>query len=255
MRYSFQRYNTILASDNTQFSHDFYQAAELMAGTNISNKWQLLMFLPYNHSHTKSDDGIKQNNGLGDLTWIGNYNLLVKKSLKRETVTVFQQLWIGAGIKVPTGRFTVDSSELISSANLQPGTGSLDFLLNAMYTFQVEGLGVNLNTNYKYNLSADNYKFGNRLSATTFVFHPFHLDKVTISPNIGLLFEILGKNSKDHEKVVSTGGNALLSAIGLELRYKNIEFGCNAQLPLSSDLSGGQTSPGTRGMCHVSYMF
>jgi hypothetical protein len=255
MRYSFQNFNTVLNTDNSQFSKDFYQSTELLAGTKIYNKWQLLIFLPYNNYQTKSDDGIKHNNGLGDMTLIGNFNLLDKKTLNSDTETVFQQLWVGAGLKFPTGKFSVDTSELVSSANMQPGTGSFDFLLNAIYTLQIESWGFNVNSSYKINQTADNFRFGNRLSLTAFVFRSFHPGKVTVSPNVGLLFETLNSNTINNHKVEDTGGKDLLAALGFEVRYKNIAFGGNAQIPLYSNLSSGQTDPKIRGMCHLSYIF
>jgi len=255
LQYSFQKFSTVLNGDNTQFSKDFYQTTELLAGTKIKNKWQIFTFVPYNIYHSESDDGIKQRNGLGDISIIGNYDLFERKYLNRDTETVFQQLWIGVGIKLPTGKFSVDTGELISSANLQPGTGSLDFILNAMYTFQIRSWGFNFNLNYKINGSADDFKFGNRLYGTAFVFRNFHIKKIMVSPNLGLLDEKSAANMKDHAKVEDTGGNVLLSAVGIELKYKKIVFGCNAEIPISSDLSGGQTDAKLRGMCHITYAF
>jgi hypothetical protein len=255
IQYSFQSFNTILNTDNSQFSKDFYQTMELLAGTKIKNKWQILAYVPYNIYHVQSDDGIKQNNGLGDITLIGNYNLFERKYLNRDTETVYQNLWIGAGIKVPTGKFLVDTGEIVSSANLQPGTGSVDFLLTSMYSYQIKSWGLNISVNYKLNQTADNFKFGNRLAATAFLFRNFPIAKITISPNTGLLYENTAANIKNGEKIADTGGNVLLAALGSELRYKNLVIGFNAEIPVISDLSAGQTDARLRGMCHLSFMF
>jgi hypothetical protein len=255
LRYSFQRYNTVLNSDNTQFSNDFYQTTELLIGTRIKNKWQFLMFVPYSMSHLKSDDGNKRERGLGDLTLNGNYNIMDKLGLNKDTATVSQQLWVGGGIKLPTGKFSVNNEEIVSSANSQPGSGSIDFLLNALYTLQIQSWGVNINVNYKINQSADHFKFGNHFSPTAFVFRSFHAGSLIISPNLGLLDEVSGANVNNHVKVSDTGGNVLLSSIGLEFQYKKIAFGVNSQIPLSSNLSSGQTEAKNRGMCHLSLLF
>jgi hypothetical protein len=255
LRYSFQRFNTVLNSDNTQFSNDFYQTMELMAGTRINNQWQLLAFAPYNIYNSKSDDGIKKNNGFGDITFIGNYNLINSKTLNSDTLTIFQQLWIGGGVKLPTGKYSIDTSELISSANMQVGTGSLDFLINAIYSLQIDNWGLNINSNYKVNQSANDFRFGNRFSTSTFVFRTFNIDKVKISPNIGLLYEFSESNLKDNNKIRDTGGSDLLLAIGFELRFKSISVGSNIQLPIYSDLSSGQTDAKIRAMCNLSFIF
>lgn len=255
IRYSFQRFNTVLKDDNTQFSKDFYQTTELMAGAKIKNRWQLLAFVPYNVYHVESDDGIKHNKGLGDITFMGNYDLINQKTLNRDTNTVFQQLWIGGGVKLPSGKFAIDTGQLVSSANMQVGTGSFDFLINAIYTLQIDAWGFNLNANYKINQKADNFKFGNRFTTTVFLFRSFHVTQVSISPNVGLLYETLQTNKLGDENIAETGGNVLMSAFGFEVRVKKIEFGCNVQLPLTSNLSVSQTDAKIRGMFHVSYLF
>lgn len=255
MRYIFQPYNTTLRSDNSQFSNDQYQTTELMLGTRIKSNWQLLAFIPYNESRLESDDGINQHHGMGDITINGNYNLMNRLTLNKDTNTIDQQLWIGAGIKLPTGEFNVQESEIVSSANSQPGSGSLDFLLNALYTFQIKSWGLNANINYKINQSAEHFKFGNRFSPTVFLFRAFHLGLLTLNPNIGLLYELFGANWYNNEKVADTGGHTLFAGTGLEIQYKKLAIGCNVQLPVSSELSSGQTHALTRGMCHISLLF
>lgn len=254
-RYSFEKYGTILSSDNTQFSNDFYQTTELMAGTNIKNKWQLLMFVPYNFLYSKSDDGINRSSGIGDLTLMGNYNLLESVNLNRDTVTVRQQLWVGGGLKVPTGKFSVNPDELISSANSQPGTGSFDYVANLIYSFQIKSWGFNVNSSYRINQYADHYRFGNRLNLSAFIYRTFHIGKIGLSPNVGIINELLASNMDNHKKVADTGGHILMSVTGIELKFNNIVLGFNDQIPLSSNLSSGQTDAKFRGMCHLSYMF
>lgn len=254
-RYSFRKFNTVLKSDNNQFSNDFYQTVELWGGMRISKRWQLFIFAPFNFNRSITDDGCKQNKGIGDITLIGNYNLLNRLTLRKDSETVYQQLWVGGGLKIPTGKFTVDTSEIVSSANNQPGTGSLDFLLSVTYSLQVKNWGMNSNVNYKFNQSADNFKFGNRFYATAFVFRSIHFSKITLSPNIGLLYENLNRNENHNEKIEDTGGNVLLSALGIETRFNRIGIGFNAQLPLIQNLSNAQTNTILRGMFHLSYMF
>ncbi len=255
LQYSFQHYNTLLNNDNTQFSKDFFQTTNLMLGSKFLTNWQLFLFVPYNINHSLSDEGPRSINGLGDITFLADYNLLDIKALNKDTETVFQQLMVGGGIKFPTGKFRVDSAEIVSTANVQSGTGSYDFLMNAIYSFQIRSWGFNLNTNYKINRSAEHFKFGNLFTVNTILFRNFHIGTVTLSPNVGLLYESVSANMNYSQKVKDTGGYDLFSVLGFELRYKNISVGANVQIPLKSDLSKGQTTAETRGMCHLSYMF
>lgn len=255
MRYSFRNFNTVLKSDNKQFSKDYYQTTELLLGTRVGRKWQLLMFIPFNVNRSVSDDGIKQNKGLSDVTLMGSYNLLNKIKLTGDTEAVQHQLWIGGGIKLPTGKFSPDTSDLISSANSQPGTGSFDFLLITSYALKMKNWTFTSNATYKINQRAHNFKFGNRFAATAFISRSFHYKTITFNPNIGLLYENLGVNKINNEKIKDSGGSALLSAAGIEMRFKSIAIGCNIQLPLISDLSSGQTNAKIRGMFQLSYVF
>jgi hypothetical protein len=255
VQYSYQRYNTLLNTDNTQFSKDFFQTTNLLLGSKFLTNWQLFLFVPYNINYSLSDEGSRIINGLGDITFLADYNLLDIKSLNKDTETVFQQLMIGGGIKFPTGKFRVDSTEIVSTANVQSGTGSYDFLINTIYSYQIRSWGFNLNANYKINTSAQHFKFGNLFSVNALVFRNFHIGTVTISPNIGLLYESVSANMNYSQNVKDTGGYDLFSALGFELRYKTISVGANLQIPLRSDLSNGQTTAETRGMCNLSYMF
>lgn len=255
MRYSFRSFNTVLNSDNTQFSKDYYQTTELLLGTQIGRKWQLLMFVPFNVNRSVSDDGIKQNNGLSDITLMGNYNLFNKIKLAGDTEAVQHQLWIGGGIKLPTGYFLPDTSDLIPSANSQPGTGSFDFLLISSYALKIKNWGFTSNATYKINQAASHFKFGNRFAATAFISRSFHYKAITFNPNVGLLYENLGVNTLNNEEIDGSGGSALLSAVGIEMRIKSIAIGGNIQLPLITNLSEGQTNIKSRGMIQLSYVF
>jgi len=255
MRYSFRSFNTVLNSDASQFSKDFYQTTEIWGGFNINNKIQILSFIPYNFDYSNTDDGIKKSNGFGDITFIGNYNLLNSKSLNKDTLTVGQQLWIGGGLKLPTGHYSVDAAEIVSSANSQAGTGSLDFLLTTSYSLVIDNWGLTSNLNYKINQAASDFRFGNRFTATAFTFYAFHLKNTSLSPNIGLLYEYLNPNELAGAKIASTGGQALLGAVGVEARFNKITVGLNAQLPLEANISDGQTKINLRGMAHLTYAF
>ena len=255
LRYSFRSFNSQMASDKTQFSKDFYQTVELWGGMNIGKKWQVIGFVPYNINRQSSDDGKKFSQGMGDITLLANYKFLDKRSGTKNGRRISQQLWLGAGVKLPTGRFAADPNDIIPDANNQPGTGSVDFLLNAMYNLHINDWGMNSNVNYKMNGSADKFRFGNRFNASSFVFRSFRVNKTSLNPNIGLLYENLQANKLEKAKIAETGGNALLAAAGLEVNFRKMAIGFNAQLPLRQDISNGQTNTKVRGMAHVTFTF
>jgi hypothetical protein len=252
-RYTFRSFKSVVADDPGQFSKDLYQTVELWGGWNISKKWQLIAFVPYNFNRQNSDDGLTKSNGVGDITMIINYNLLNKQSKDRGGNIVSQQLWVGGGIKIPTGKFSPDPNDIIPTASNQAGTGSADYLLNAMYALSVKNWGINSSVNYKINSKAQGYQFGDRFSSSTFLFRTFAHGTTSFNPNVGLLYEKLQANKLEGEKVPDSGGSSLLAAAGLEIGFKKISVGFNAQLPVSENFSNGQTTTKVRGMVHVTF--
>jgi hypothetical protein len=255
VRYTFRTFHSVVKDDVTEFSKDFYQTTEVWGGWNIGKRWQLLTFLPFNVNRQESDDGVMKSSAFGDATVIASYNLLSKKTTSKSGNGVSQQLWIGAGVKLPTGKFSADEEDFIPSANNQAGTGSVDLLLNTMYSVRINQWGVSSNINYKINRDAHNYQFGNRFNASAFVFRSLATPKVTFNPNVGLLYESIEANKLGGLKVNDTGGRALFAATGMETTFKKIAIGFNAQLPVEQHLSNGQTTARLRGMLHVTYAF
>jgi hypothetical protein len=247
-RYSFRSFKTILDSDPGQFSNDFYQTIELWGGVNVGKRWQFLGFIPYNINLQHSDDGTTR---LGDVTVIANYNILkIGKPSGPQ-----QRIWIGGGIKMATGKYNVDADELNPSANNQPGSGSTDWVTNAMYTLVIKRWFVNATASYKFNQAAEGFRFGNRLATSLFVYRSFPSGFATLNPTVGLMQEKLDANRINEVKVDQTGGHSLMAATGLDTSFKRFTVGFNVQLPLAQEYSGGQTNIKIRGMAHMTFTF
>ena len=255
VRYYFRSFNSQVKGDASQYSKDFYQTAEIWGGLNVGKKLQLMAFVPYNFNSQKSDDGTNTTNGIGDITLLANYKILENSRQTKNGKNIRQQLLVGAGIKAPTGKFSADPDEIIAGANNQPGSGSVDVLLNTIYTLQINSWGINGTLNYKMNNSADNFRFGNTLNANVFAFKNINTKKLIVSPNVGLMYENLQANKLENLKVAETGGNALLGAAGVDINMSKVTFGVNVQLPIDQNLSDGQTKIATRGIAHVTFSF
>jgi len=255
IRYTSRSFKTVLKTDKTQFSNDFYQTTEIWGGYKISPAIQVLAFLPYNINNSVTDDGLKTNNGIGDVTLLGSYRAMNLNTWLNDSLSVRQKLWFGGGVKLPTGVFLIDTAEVVSSANSQSGSGSLDFIVTGNYDLQIGHWGLTSNLSYKINQSASDYKFGNRFNAGLIAFRSFRSGMNEFSPNVGLLYENMAANTLNNVTVENTGGNALLAVVGIEARFNKMSVGLNTQLPLINKISDNQTNIVMRVMAHITYAF
>ena len=255
-RYHFNSFNTRLRSDPTQYSKDFYQTVELWGGWNLGKRVQVLAFIPFNHNYQNSDEGVMKMSGLGDIVALANYKIVDVNSVNRKDRVFSQQLWIGAGIKLSTGKFEIDANDpdVASAANMQLGSGSTDVLLNAMYNVRIDKFGINTTATYKLNTTnKDDYKFGNKFLASSFAYYPIPVSKTLISPNLGLLYEQTRASELQGSKIDLTGGSILHGSAGVEIAFNKIALGFSAQLPLAQNFAENQTTQKVRGMAHVSF--
>jgi hypothetical protein len=258
LRYQYRQFKTVMSGDPTQFSHDYYKTMELWAGWNIGKRWQVLAILPYNYVHQVSDDGVTNNQGIGDIAAMVNYKVFDKMGGIGKSGSFAQQLWVGVGVKLPTGKFNVDATDpaLVAIANTQTGTASTDFMLNAMYNVRINKIGINTSASYKLNTTnRDKYTFGNKFSASSFASYTVSKGALAFVPNIGILYENSAVNKLDKVTVAQTGGNLLAGSAGLEISFKKFTVGSNVQLPISQNYASGQTDLKVRGMMHVTFAF
>lgn len=251
LRYHHSQFHTQLADDPSQFSTNYYNSIELLGGFNLSPRVKVLAFVPFHFNKQTDDDGTTNRNGVGDITLIGQYLLLWPRQVNH----VQHQLWIGGGVKVPTGVFNTDphdSTTTIADINAQLGTGSIDYLLNTSYTISIGNAGINTSASYKINGgNKDDYKYGNKFTANCIAFYQFPAGKQTLSPNIGVGYESIASNQLEGSKVQYTGSHVTTALAGVEYVVKKIGFGVNAQLPLEQNFAEGQTRLQWKMMAHV----
>ena len=257
LRYNYSRFHTVLANDATQFSHNTYNSVEFWYGVHITPKFQALLFVPYNINKQVDDDGISNRNGLGDITVLGQYQVFNTVKINTHTHSSTQhQLWLGGGFKLPTGVFNVnvfDSTTTLADINAQLGTGSVDFLLNGLYSFRAGNFGLNANANYKINSAHNDVRFGNKLSLNTIAYYRVAVGTSSISPNIGINYEHteashLPPTLKTY--VPFTQSHVYTGSLGVEYNIKRLGIGITAQLPLQQNFADGQTKLTFQGLAH-----
>jgi hypothetical protein len=265
IRYQYSHYETTLTADPSQFSHDHYHQAELYGGITLGKHWQVLGFVPYHFNHQVTDDGIINRNGLGDVTVLANYKLWQTSKMNKNNRVFGQEFWIGAGLKLPTGKYGVDFGDstheelddLLGDVNSQMGTGSTDFIFNAMYNIHLGMFGINTTANYKVNtINSSNFRYGDRFSVNSFAYYQTKAGKgIFMAPNIGLLYLHSAQNNFAKTKVNETGGYVVSASAGLDINIRNITVGTNVQLPFAQNFAHHQTDEKVSGLVHVTYTF
>lgn len=256
IRYQYMNYHTQLTNDASQFSTNYYNTIDVWSGWNIGKKWQLLTFIPFHINKQIDDDGITNTNGIGDITLLANYSILHKTQRYDITKSNEQQLFIGSGIKLPTGKFNADVLDpniTVADVNAQLGTGSTDFILNTMYNLRFNKLGINTTANYKINTDKNTYKFGNRLMASSYLYYKLGNRATTFAPNVGIIYENTSRNTLAGEKVASTGGYITTAATGIEINLTKIAVGCSFSAPIGQNYADGQTKLKFRASTHISF--
>lgn len=235
-----------------------YYTAEVWAATNIGNKFRLAVFAPVNVIQRSNQQEKSSHHGMGDITTIGYYRLLNRQQTIGHNNQLRQSLWLGAGIKLPTGEYNPEDKNIQQALQntFQLGTGSTDFSLHTTYDISFRNAGTNVNAGYKINTANPyNYKYGNKFSLNILAYYKLNLgNTISVAPNTGVLFEQSGKDERSKDlQVWETGGHSTVATVGLELTFGKINAGGNFQTPLAQNLGEGKIKTNNRCMIHIGF--
>lgn len=220
-----------------------YQTAEIWGRFYPVKKLQLMFFVPYNDNqqtllHSGNTTGKK---GIGDVTLLAHYNIWNSFLDSTNTSGIYQNLMIGGGIKLPTGKFEYGYTDAEVNPNFQLGTGSTDFLLSAIHTIRYRKIGLNTEIGGRLSTKSNShYRFGNRTNASLTAFYTKSFGNFTIMPNIGTTIDYGFRDLKEGKLNSQTGGYSWLGGVGVQAYYKKISTGLTFQKPISQNLGGGE---------------
>lgn len=241
-----------------------YRTMEIWGAWNFGERWRMMAIIPYSFNERAiGNQGLEtgSKNGLGDVVLMGHYKLFDNMSTTRNSKLLVQSLWIGGGVKAPTGaydRSEQSSAEMGAPNTFQLGTASTDFLINAAYDIRLMDLGLNINATYKINTeNKHDYRYANKLAVNGLVYYKFNIqDKVRLSPNAGVLYETQPKDVLYNRfDVAQSGGHSAMGIVGLEANMGRVSIGGNFQAPINQNLADGRIEAKSRIMTHVSFSF
>ncbi len=261
LRYRYNSLRTHIGAGGVQTyltSNEVYNTIELWGGWNIGKKFRLMATIPYSFNERSNKGITKEKNGFGDMSISGFYQLINSRKTIYKKLLV-QSMFIGIGIKLPTGNYNpVDKENTNQNANLfQLGTASVDYSINAMYDIRLQDIGLNINASYKMNTTNKyEYNYGNKLSANAQLYYKYRIKKkVMLSPNAGLLYENAARDTDKKFKVDISGGKLLCGNLGIETRFKKMAVGASWQMPISQDLANGSVRANNRAMVQLAFSF
>lgn len=234
----------------TTYSQENFTTAELWGRFNPHRRWQIFAFVPYNIYQQNMNGDIRRNTGLGDVTLLSNFTLTNPDRYLDSDWK--HNLMAGAGLKIPTGawnRQLVNGTE--QNPNLQPGTGSVDYMVNAIYTLRYKQWGLNTDVVYRLNSrNPSDFRFGNRFTAGSRAFYWLQSGKIGLLPSAGAGFEY-GRHDLDEGLLVSeSGGHCLMGVGGFDIYTPHFSAGVSYQQPLVQELGGGHIQANGRLLFH-----
>jgi hypothetical protein len=233
-----------------------FHIAEILGAVNVGKRFRVMGLIPWNFIARYQDRKQSNKSGLGDMAFLGHYQVLQKRTQFHEKIHA-HALWMGAGMKLPTGKYQDNEKNVQDNLqnSFQLGTGSVDFMLNLMHDFRIMDLGVNTNITYKINTkNKAQYQYGNKFTLNTQFYYKVRSKKgLGIAPNTGIIFESSEKDWNNLQIVDVSGGKSLLGTIGLESTMGNISWGVNWQTPLYQQLALGSVEGKNRLMMHLSF--
>lgn len=254
---SFISAHSLIAVREGRFeSEEWFRSVDLLGRFYVAPRIQLMVLTPY-HEFRRRESGVEtRTKGLGDVSVMASYVLLdTGDSLHRRWK---HTLTFGGGAKIPTGRSNLTDAEgKTLHPNLQPGSGTVDFMLSAAYTIRRGPWGLTADVLGRLNTAnhRQDYQFGNRVSGSAKVFYWKNIRKLVLLPNAGVFADAADANTGASNVTEGTGGSVALATFGLDMYAGHISAGFTFQQPVSQNLGGGKVKAHARWMATLNYIF
>ncbi len=220
-----------------------FNTVQLWGNFPIAERILLNVMVPYQFHQRTLPDGTDQDiRGLGDMSILGLYNLIKGTPDSIVSIKPEHYLQVGAGIKMPTGKFDRENNLGSVNPSFQLGNGSWDYVLAMNYGFTHRNWGVS--TLLNYTIKTENpkeYKFGNQINYGINVFKTYYVsNSLSLTPIAGLAGESYGTNREFDTDVANTKGDVFLGKVSMEATYNQFSLGILGMLPLDQNLNNGK---------------
>lgn len=216
--------------DDSPLADDRINTVTVTGQYQINDRILINAILPYrfNYRYTSSED--VSVSGLGDVSIYGMISVLNEASK--------HVLKLGLGLKLPTGRFDLQSSQDNKTSSTQLGTGSLDVALPLQYAFNLNKFSFNLSAVYFVkNTNSEDFKYGNQSQVNTSVAYGVQVSNgLKLSPYVGVNYDQFKASERFDIVDERTSGYMTNSNFGIQLETERLIMGVNSQLSLDQNL-------------------
>lgn len=237
-----------------QTSQIYYHTWNIWAGLKLHKRVDLFVGVPIHYFMQNISPSKREVGGPGDIWTLVQYQLLRSKDLSKKKMKY--SLMVGGGIKLPTGRYNAYDTLGFYDRNMQPGTGSWDFLVSSTYTMRWNAWGLNTNVNARFStMNPDNYLYGHQMNAGVKGFYWGKGEKISVLMSAGFLYDFKGKDNYLRQTLPNSGGHALYGTTSIDLYLKRFTIGTEFKVPIYTDLAKGTIKTGAQIMGQVAVMF
>lgn len=256
LRWQLQGFNTTPHHEGDQSATETYQTIDLWGRWQPHRRVQVIGILPYTMAiRTPVSDRVLKSRGIGDASLLAQFSLLdPDKQRLRNWQHNFQ---LGGGVKLPTGASKLlDAEGEQLPGNLQPGTGSTDYLVAALYACRKGSFGISLDAVGRLSTENDQqYHYGRRINAAIQGFWVKSIGKTALLPSAGVLMDYRQEDRNAGKWVGDTGGHAMYATLGLQAFYGNLAFNISYATPFGHQLNDGYVTPTTYLNTGVTWLF
>jgi hypothetical protein len=234
---------------------DHFESLELYFQWHPMEHLRLSVFQPYKWHYRYTEQTHRQVNGLGDTRLLANYAIF-KNAKPTDLSTLFWEL--GAGIKLPTGKYDARIHRTGLPENFNIGNGSWAYIFQSNVVYNLPKIGIASFTTYQHNLvSKSDYHFGSQLSSSLSIFAQNSFTKTfkTI-PHAGLYVEhIAADKLYNANEAHGTGGYGLFASGGINFVIKDILISSSVLFPITGNYGETEIEAKPRFALELAYIF
>ncbi|MFK7907925.1 MAG: transporter [Chitinophagales bacterium] len=257
--------------DPLTYTVETYSLTSLSAQWYLNSRTLAYAYIPYVSNKRQIDNSLNevtQKSGLGDVI-IGGKHYLYNSALYQQNPTFKQYLLLGVGLKLPSGSYNdFDEAKREIEPTLQPGTGTMDFLITGDYQLHYRRFILQAAASYSINQKNKyTYQYGNQINASIEALYEIELNpNIDLTPNLALQYIdaesnvingalIDGSSTTSGFEFLGTGGQMLWGSIGLAVKMDRTQVQFDYFLPLSENFIGTQLPHNNRWEVDVRWDF